>query len=78
MIAEMLNNRFSSLFEKKEVWSLPEFKKRTNSSLGSERILEQMNDEEIDRKLKRLKEDKSTDPDLINPKILLECSSALT
>ena len=75
-IAEMLKKQFSSIFDKEDVGTLPDFKIRTNSYLGPEKILEKINEEEIERRLKRLKKYKSTGPDRIHPKILLECASA--
>ena len=54
----------------------PNRKKRTSSLFGSEKILEKINEEEIERRLKRLNEGNQIGLDGIHPKILLECASA--
>ena len=73
-ISEMLNHQFSSIFEKEAVVPLPEFKKRTCSFFGGWENSWKNKWNGIKRRLKRLKEDKSIGPDLIRPKILLECA----
>ena len=53
-----LFDQFCSIFEKKAVGPQPEFKNRTSSLYGPEKILEKINEAEIEQRLKRLNEGK--------------------
>ena len=55
--------------------TLPEFEKRTNLSFWIERVLNKINEHEIEKILKTLKGSKSMGPDLIHPTIKKECAS---
>ena len=73
-IADILSNQFESVFVKESLEPLPEFERRTSVSFGIERVLNKINENEIERRLKSLKESKSMGPDQIHPMILKECA----
>jgi hypothetical protein len=73
-IADILNNHFESMFIKEPPDPLPEFENRTNVNFGTERVLAKINELEIGKILKSLKESKSMGPDQIHPMILKECA----
>ena len=64
-IADILNNHFESMFIKEPPDPLTEFENRTNVNFGTERVLAKINELEIGKSLKNLKESKSTGPDQI-------------
>ena len=73
-VADILSNQFESVFVKESLEPLPDFERRTGVSFGIERVLNKINENEIVRRLKRLKESKSMGPDQIHLMILKECA----
>ena len=73
-IADILNNHFESMFIKKPPDPLPEFENKTYLNFGTERVLTKINEFEIGKSLKCLKQSKSMGPDKIHPMILKECA----
>ena len=55
-IADILSNQFESVFVKESLEPLPDFERRTGVSFGIERVLNKINENEIVRRLKSLKE----------------------
>ena len=51
--ADILSNQFESVYVKESLEPLPEFE-RTSVSFGIERVLNKMNENEIERRLKSL------------------------
>ena len=60
------------MFIKEPPDPLPEFENKTNVNFGTERVLAKINELEIGKSLKNLKESKSMGPDQIHPMILKE------
>ena len=73
-IADILNNRFESMFIKEPPDPLPEFENMINVNFGIERLLPKINEFEMGKSLKSLKERKSMCPEQIHPMILKECA----
>ena len=73
-IADILSNHFESVFVKESSDPLPVFEARTEVSFGIERVLIKINEGEIIKRLKNLKESKSMGSDQIHPMILKECA----
>ena len=69
-IADILSNQFESVFVHESLVPLPEFEKRTIVSFEIERVLSKINEYEIEKSLKNLKESKSMGPDQIHPMTL--------
>jgi hypothetical protein len=75
--AEMLNRQFSGVFTREDEEHIPDPSNLFHGS-DEERVQEvQFTEEDIERRLRKLKPDKAQGPDEIHPRILRECSKQL-
>ena len=75
-IAELLNFYFKSVFEADTFDPLPELRKRTEKLLELNQIMSHLNETEIERILKALKDNISMGIDGVYPMVLSECAPA--